>query len=83
MADYRTAETGLQAIDLAAGDHTTQKFHIWTHIFILLLFSLAPNFIDVQRQVAALIRDKIVIGYELWNVLKVCLSLDLGPPTLK
>ncbi|KAH9835797.1 uncharacterized protein C8Q71DRAFT_797322 [Rhodofomes roseus] len=31
----------------------------------------APTFIDVQRQVVMLIRDKIIIGYALWQFLSV------------
>jgi len=31
----------------------------------------APTFIEVQRQVAMLIRDKIIIGYALWQTLSV------------
>ena len=31
----------------------------------------APVFIDVQRQVASLIRDKILVGYGLWEFLSV------------
>ncbi|TBU64814.1 hypothetical protein BD310DRAFT_287338 [Dichomitus squalens] len=31
----------------------------------------APVFIDVQRQVASIIRDKILVGYALWEFLSV------------
>ncbi|KAH9853140.1 hypothetical protein C2E23DRAFT_885120 [Lenzites betulinus] len=31
----------------------------------------APVFIDVQRQVASLIKDKILVGYALWEFLSV------------
>ncbi|KAI0336079.1 hypothetical protein GY45DRAFT_1316131 [Cubamyces sp. BRFM 1775] len=31
----------------------------------------APVFIDVQRQVASIIRDKILVGYALWDFLSV------------
>ncbi|EPS99111.1 hypothetical protein FOMPIDRAFT_1124880 [Fomitopsis schrenkii] len=31
----------------------------------------APTFIEVQRQVAMLLRDKIIIGYALWQFLSV------------
>ncbi|KAI0932515.1 hypothetical protein AcW2_001121 [Taiwanofungus camphoratus] len=36
-----------------------------------VILASAPTFIDVQRQVAALIKDKILIGYSLWHFLSV------------
>ncbi|KAI0735433.1 hypothetical protein C8Q76DRAFT_791984 [Earliella scabrosa] len=57
VADYRTAETGLQAHHL----------------------NDAPVFIDVQRQVASIIRDKILVGYALWDFLSV---MNLVHPAL-
>ncbi|OBZ79783.1 RNA exonuclease 4 [Grifola frondosa] len=39
----------------------------------------APTFIDVQRQVAGLIRNKIIVGYALWNFLSV---LGLSHPAI-
>ncbi|KZT06366.1 uncharacterized protein LAESUDRAFT_737079 [Laetiporus sulphureus 93-53] len=44
-----------------------------------LTLALAPTFIDVQRQVAALIKDKVIIGYSLWQFLSV---LGLAHPAI-
>jgi len=42
-------------------------------------FANAPTFIDVQQQVAALIRNKIIVGYALWQFLSV---LGLAHPAI-
>ncbi|KAI0757253.1 hypothetical protein C8Q80DRAFT_87492 [Daedaleopsis nitida] len=39
----------------------------------------APVFIDVQRHVASIIRDKILVGYALWDFLSV---MGLAHPAL-
>lgn len=43
--------------------------------------SAAPVFIDVQRQVASIIKDKILVGYALWEFLSVRLSIAVPSPT--
>lgn len=42
--------------------------------------SAAPVFIDVQRQVASIIKDKILVGYALWEFLSVRLSIAVLSP---
>ncbi|OJT15980.1 RNA exonuclease 4 [Trametes pubescens] len=39
----------------------------------------APVFIDVQRQVASIIKDKILVGYALWEFLSV---MNLAHPAI-
>ncbi|KAI0824078.1 hypothetical protein BC628DRAFT_439964 [Trametes gibbosa] len=39
----------------------------------------APVFIDVQRQVASIIKDKILVGYALWEFLSV---INLSHPAI-
>ncbi|PIL29614.1 hypothetical protein GSI_08251 [Ganoderma sinense ZZ0214-1] len=62
VCDYRTAETGLEAHHLADGTSLSA---------LVTSAARSPVFIDVQRQVASLIRDKILVGYGLWEFLSV------------
>ncbi|PCH33405.1 hypothetical protein WOLCODRAFT_147504 [Wolfiporia cocos MD-104 SS10] len=43
------------------------------------ILARAPTFIDVQREAARLIRDKIIIGYSLWDFLS---TLGLAHPAI-
>jgi hypothetical protein len=71
VTDYRTSTTGITPADLSSGKGTEN--------IVLLLWALTrpPNtclrqadakpFDEVQRSVASIIRDKVLIGHSLWN----------------
>lgn len=66
VSDYRTSETGLLQNTLESGRVPPMACRKATHGLYT-----APTFIEVQRQVAMLLRDKIIIGYALWQFLSV------------
>ena len=76
VCDYRTETTGLQAHHLTEGTlQLHQRCVDRNDRTRLPLLVPAPVFIEVQRQVASIIRDKILVGYALWEFLSVRHSL--------
>ena len=72
VCDYRTETTGLQAHHLTEGTlQLHQRCVDRNDRTRLPLLVPAPVFIEVQRQVASIIRDKILVGYALWEFLSV------------
>ncbi|KAI9066664.1 hypothetical protein FKP32DRAFT_345710 [Trametes sanguinea] len=71
VCDYRTAQTGLQPHHLAEGTPISLPTGTIVLTTSLWPYVAAPVFIDVQRQVASIIKDKILVGYALWEFLSV------------
>ncbi len=70
VTDYRTAMNGIEAHHLAARKYS----HSWPrgHEYVAhheheTCTAHARPFPDVQRDVANYIRNKIIVGYTLWN----------------
>ncbi|KAF8740638.1 hypothetical protein AX14_007779 [Amanita brunnescens Koide BX004] len=70
VEDYRTAETGIQYSHLVNGMYMRRKIISLCHLRPLCVLE-APLFQDVQRQVAHIIEDKIIIGHSIWTFLSV------------
>ena len=68
VTDYRAEKTGLSPKSLIGG--RIRKCCICVQALTFSNFT-APTFLDVQRHVAGLIKDKIIVGYALWIFLSV------------
>lgn len=69
IEDYRTSETGIQYHHLVNGLYMVCicLANISTYRTVVV----APHFQDVQYQVANIIKNKVIVGYSLWNFLSV------------
>lgn len=62
VTDYRTWVSGVREEDLRNGESE------WHYPFpVLMVVGTAPSFVDVQKEVAALIKDRILIGHAISN----------------
>jgi hypothetical protein len=65
VTNYRAAETGLVSAHLTNGKFLC----IFRKYSGLHVTNQAPPFHEVQHRVSALIRDKIIVGHNLWQFL--------------
>lgn len=68
VTDYRTSTTGITPVHLSSRKSTVAVTLRYDYGgLIALAKATASKFNDVQRQVAELIKDKVIIGHSLWN----------------
>jgi len=86
VVDYRTKYSGIRAEHMLNGTAAA-----CVRDLALTIIALAKSFDEVQKQVADLIKDRILVGHAVHNDLKVLLfllfrhrslTLSPGPPPL-
>lgn len=65
VVDYRTEWSGVRETDMINGGCPVATFHI------KLICDLAKPFLEIQQQVADLLKDRILVGHAVFNDLKV------------
>lgn len=65
VVDYRTQFSGIRAADMIKGMHHS------SHPGIANKLRIAKPFEEIQKQVADLLKDRILIGHAVYNDLKV------------
>ena len=69
VVDYRTEWSGVRESDMVDG-----TFHFLSPIRVALISSsiLAKPFGEIQKHVADLLKDRMLVGHAVFNDLKVC-----------
>lgn len=71
VSDFRTAITGIRPEDLYTGMLVTSLRVKPIHSRLPVGFAAASPFLKVRADVAAFVKDKIMIGHSLWEDLAV------------
>lgn len=75
VVDYRTQWSGIREGDMVKGSYValvlcSERNQYW-HVYC----GVAKPFEEVQKQVADMLKDRILVGHAVFNDLKVCPAL--------